>query len=215
MSTILTPKTVSYEEDPASTLATRLGATLLSSLKNESRVSFLDGISEARHQSLMNSSHQKCLNGSTKLLDSGGELHSLEDLAATADSWIETVVVTPEGNMVNTKAHSFEISNWAKSAYTIIMDNGQQVTATEDHLFLTPSGEWKTAEQLSFGHLLQSAVYNPRNKYPNLSINEVSSIRRLDYEYAEPMYSFKVDRSDRMFIADQVGENYSLLCARN
>lgn len=201
---------------PNDSLAAHLGETILNSLKHEARASSLDEISEAhRYFNSPSMTIKKCLSGETQLLDSNGELHSLEDLASTAGAWIETVVVDPNGHMKGTKAHSFQISNWATQVYVITMDNGQQIKATADHQFLTPNGEWLTAESLSFGHLLQSATYNPKNKYPNLSINEVSSVRRLDYEHAEPMYSFSINKSDRMFIAEQVGDTYSLICSSN
>jgi len=156
-----------------------------------------------------------CLAGDTLVIDRDGELYTLEDLAVEDGRVIEVQAIDQHGRLIHAKAHSFRIGTWHNKLYQIRMSNGHVIEATADHPFLTSNGEWITAENLVFGHLLKSAMYDPKQKNPILTINEVSSVRVKELDEMIPMYDFTVESEENLFVAQEIDGKYSLLCVHN
>jgi DNA gyrase subunit A len=158
--------------------------------------------------------HGDCLAGNTIVLDIEGNEHTLESLCE-AQQTIKVSAVNKEGQLTMATAHSFRIGQMADTLYHITMSNGHKITATSNHPFLALDGSWLKAEQLEKGLGLRSAIYNPKSPRLELAVNEVESVEIEKLSSPIPMYDFTVDDHSNLFVADKVGEVYSLIVAHN
>lgn len=156
-----------------------------------------------------------CLEGNTLIMDDEGKLYSLEDLAGEYQSELIVACVDEHGRLTTSTAHSFRIGQWTDQLYTTTFANGHKIRSTNNHPFLGASGDWVLAEELSFGTVLRSAIYDPANRNPSLALNEVihTHIETLDEKI--PMYDFTVEKHGNLFIAQEIEDTISLIIAHN
>lgn len=158
--------------------------------------------------------HGDCLAGNTLVLDIEGNEYTMEELC-DAQKTIKVSSVNSEGQVVISTAHSFRVGQIADTLYHITMNNGHKITATGNHPFLGVNGSWVKAEELSEGMGIRSAIYDPKKPRLELAVNEVSNVVVEKLETPVPMYDFTVDDNSNLFIADKVGDAYSLIVAHN
>jgi DNA gyrase subunit A len=158
--------------------------------------------------------HGDCLAGDTLILDIEGNEHSLASLCDSQQT-VRVSAVNKEGQLIVADAHSFRIGQMAERLYHITMSNGHKITATNNHPFLAIDGSWIKADQLEVGMGLRSATYNPKSPRIELDVNEVESVIIEDLESPVPMYDFTVDEHSNLFIANKIGDVYSLIVAHN
>jgi hypothetical protein len=146
------------------------------------------------------------LDGETLILDSEGNLCSLDELACEYQSTIQVTCLDKHGRMTSATAHSFRIGEWTDEIYKMTLQNGHIIQATKDQLFLAANGEWMKAEDLRFGTAISTAVYNPRMRYPLKSISQIEHIHKKRIDSKMPAYSFEVTSQDNLLIGQEVSD---------
>lgn len=147
------------------------------------------------------------LNGTTLILNSEGELCEIEELASQYGSEIQTISLDDHGRLKTTTSYGFRIGEWVTQLLKITLDNGHVIEATKNQQFLTPSGDWITAENLSFGSVLATAVYNPSTRYPAKTVNEIVHVHIKPQQQKIPAYSFNVFKHTNLLIAHELPNN--------
>jgi hypothetical protein len=147
------------------------------------------------------------LDGETLILDWDGHLRSLEELACEFESMIQVTCLDKHGRMTSALAHSFRIGEWSDEIYKISLQNGHIIQATKDQLFLAGNGEWMKAEDLNFGTVISTAIYNPRMRHPLKSMSEVEHVHKKRIDSKMPAYSFDVTTQDNLLIGQEISDN--------
>jgi len=156
-----------------------------------------------------------CLSGDTLVMDSEGELYSLDNLAGEYDSELNVTCIDKHGRLTTSRAHSFRIGQWTDEIYHITLSDGHKIQATGNHPFLGASNEWILTEELEFGAVLRTATYDPKVRNLLLNLNEVTHIHVEKLDEKIPMYDFTVDSHENLFIAQQIDGKVSLVVAHN
>lgn len=157
--------------------------------------------------------HGDCLAGDTLVVDVEGEEHTLEDLANSGRK-IKITAVKKDGSLVAATAHSFRVGQTTETIYEMVLNNGMTVKSTNNHPFLTVSGEWIKAENLKTGTELRAATYNPKQKHIELGTANVESVNIIKTD-PTPMFDFTVDKHENMFIAVKTNGLYNMVVAHN
>lgn len=144
------------------------------------------------------------LSGTTLVLNSEGNLCDLEELACQYDARLETISLDDHGRLKTTTSYGFRIGEWVTQIVKITLDNGHVIEATRKQQFLTPSGEWVQADQLSFGSVLATAIYDPSNRYPAKNVNEIVHVHIKTQPQKTPTYSFSVLKHTNLLIAHEL-----------
>lgn len=89
-----------------------------------------------------------CFSGDTKIPLLNGEIKTLEELTqnyADKEFWVYSC--DSEGNICAGKASHPRVTKFAE-VINVILDNGEEIKCTEDHLFLMRDGTYKQAKDL-------------------------------------------------------------------
>ena len=95
-----------------------------------------------------------CFKGSTKVPLLNGVVRTLKELSDGVEGesfWVYST--TPEGRMVAGKAHAAQTRK-NQHLYRVVIDNGEAIECTSDHLFMLRSGEYRKALDLKPGDSL-------------------------------------------------------------
>lgn len=93
-----------------------------------------------------------CLSKETKIPLLDGSEKTIEELSMTDEPfWVYSS--DSEGNIVPGKAHSARITGY-RELIRIVLDNGESIECTEDHLIMTRDGKYKEAGLLKPGESL-------------------------------------------------------------
>ena len=95
-----------------------------------------------------------CFTGNTKVPLLNGRVRTLKELSDKAEGetfWVYST--TPEGRMVAGKARAVQTRK-SQRLYKVVIDNGEIIECTADHLFMLRSGEYRKALDLKPGDSL-------------------------------------------------------------
>lgn len=144
------------------------------------------------------------LSGNMLILDQEGNLHNIEDLACNYHAQINVLSLDRFGRLRVTKAYSFRIGEWSSSIIRIVLDNQQVLETTPKQKLLTSGGDWIAAEDIDFGSILTTAIYDPTMPYPSKTVAEVIHMREDKQLFRTPSYTFSVSKSlDNLLVANE------------
>lgn len=138
-------------------------------------------------------------------LSEDGDVITVDELSGDFYSNLEVLALDKHGRLSTATIHSFELVHASKIGYMVSFTSGLSITLDENTMLLTPSKDIIKPSELEFGSLVLGTVYNPSNKCPSYSTDEVLHIHKIVFEQPEPVFSFWSVTSDKTLLV--TGQN--------
>lgn len=156
--------------------------------------------------------HGDCLHGDTLVPLANGEVETIKNLTLSGGKH-EVFVYDQEEDIIKiAEAHSFRIGQITTQIYTITFFNGF-IRCTGNHPFLTSSGFWKKASEITEGEHLLGQTYPFNKDYPfnnTTQILIVENIQEVTTQSTE-MFDFTVDRYENMLVKLEKSSDYVII----
>lgn len=130
-----------------------------------------------------------CFIGSTKVKLSDGQVMTLEEMANTMkhkEIWVNSYDLKNNAD-IKTQARDPRVTKHTKYLINVHLSNGETLTCTKDHKFLTRAGEYLQAEQLQAGQEL-------------MPIHTIVSTEAITLDEEVPVYDLTVDEYENFML---------------